>query len=148
MATPTCLGRLVDEGLDDVQDEAGDGSGLVAQIPAEQRDDLVVAGPPRAQPAPDVRPGSLQKAALQRRVDVLVGRLGTERAARHVGVEPVQRVEHGLKRPVVEQPGGVQHPRMRPRAGDVVTRQPPVDVGAARQLGEGVGGSAGEPAAP
>ena len=141
-------GRLVDQRVHDVQDEPGDGAGLVAQVPAEEGDDLVVARPPRAQPTADLGAGPLDEPALQRRVDVLVGGVRAEVAARDVGVQPVERVEHGRERGVVEQPGGVQDPRVRTRPGDVVPGQPPVEVRAPRQLGERVGGSTGEAAAP
>ena len=53
---------------------------------------------------------------------------GRERAGGDVGVERVQRGEHPGQLGVVQQPGGVQHPGVRPRAGDVVPGQPPVEV--------------------
>ena len=49
---------------------------------------------------------------------------------------------------VGEQPGRVQHPGVGARAGDVVRREPPVEVGALRQCGERLVGTAGEAPAP
>ena len=49
---------------------------------------------------------------------------------------------------LVEQPGAVQHARVRPGSGEVVRRQPPVEVGRLRQGGERVGRAAREAPAP
>ena len=49
---------------------------------------------------------------------------------------------------VGEQPGRVQRPGVRPGAGEVVGRQPPVEVRAARERLELGARTAGEPAAP
>ena len=49
---------------------------------------------------------------------------------------------------VVEQSGRVQDPGVCSRPGDVVQGEAPVEVGRARQLREGVGGSAGEAPSP
>ena len=73
---------------------------------------------------------------------------GRERTGLDVGAQPLQRVEHRGQGGVVEQAGGVQHPGVRARSGEVVQGEPPVEVGRLRQGGERVGRAAGEPPAP
>ena len=77
-------GGLVDEGVDDVEHQAGDRPGVVAQVHPEEGGDLVVAGPAGPQPPADVGPGALDQPALEGGVDVLVVVAGPEGPGRDV----------------------------------------------------------------
>ena len=68
--------------------------------------------------------------------------------SRRPRVEVVERGEHLAELVVVEQAGAVQHPGVRPRGGQVVRREPPVELHADRQPGQRLGRPAGEPPAP
>ena len=135
------LGGLVDEGVDDVEDESGHVAGLVAQVHADEGGDLVVAAASSAQTAPQVITGALDEAALQGGVDVLVSGLRDEDAGDDVGLETVQGSQHAGQLLLVQQAGLRQGAGVGPRAGDVVTGQAPVEVGAHRQGSQRVGGS-------
>lgn len=132
----------------ELRDQAADDPGVVAQVHPEEGRDLVVAGAARAQLAAEVGAQPLQQAALQRGVHVLVGDGAGEGAVGDVRFEPVQAFEHPRQLVVREQPGLVQHARVRTRTGDVVRREPPVEVDGRGQLRQGLGGTVGETAAP
>ena len=127
---------------------AASAAGVVAQVEPQVGGDLVVAGPAGAQLAAE-RAELLQQAALERGVHVLVL---DRRAEVAVGA---RRLAARRARPSirpssssVEQAGPVQDPGVRPGAGEVVGRQPPVELHADGQPGQRLGGAAGEPAAP
>ena len=89
--------------------------------------DLVVARAPgvdlAADPADD-----LGQAALDRHVDVLVGRLERELARLELGLDPVEAAEQLAELVVVEDAGRPQGPCVCPRLADVVRSQPPVEA--------------------
>jgi len=103
------------------------------------------AGP---QLAAEVRAEPLQQAALQRGVDVLVGDGADEGAVGHVRLELVEPGDHARQLVLGEQSRLVQHARVGAGTGDVVGRQPPVEVDGRGQLRQGLGGAVGETAAP
>ena len=76
IATPRWRVGLVDEGVDDVEHQAGDDPRVLAQVHPEQGGHLVVARAPGAQPAADVGAGPVDEAALEGGVHVLVGLVG------------------------------------------------------------------------
>ena len=109
----TRRGGLSDERVCDVQDPAGQVPGLLTQVHPDQGRDLVVARAAGPQPAPELRPGPLDQAALERGVHVLVVGAGDEGTRGHVGVQRVEGREHPGKLVVIQQAGGVQHPGVR-----------------------------------
>ena len=114
---------------------------------AEVGGHLVVAAAAGAQLAAEgAEP--LEQAALQRGVHVLVVDRRAELAAADGVVEVVQRGEQPSELTAVEQAGAVQDAGVRPGGGQVVRREPPVEVHGHRQPGERLGRAAGEPAAP
>ena len=125
---------LRDQSVDDVEHEGTDDTRALAQVHPEQRGDLVVAGPPGAEPAAELGPDPLDQAPLECRVDVLVLDSGHEGAGPHVGREVVQPRQHPGEVSVGKEPSGIQHSRVGTGARDVVGSQPPVEVGA---LGQG-----------
>jgi hypothetical protein len=139
---------LLHQRVDGGQHAAGDDPGVVAQEHPAQRGHLVVARPAGAELAAQLGSGALDQAALQRTVHVLIG------FRRHVGargdvlIQPGEGGEHAFQLGVVQQAGLVQHAGVRLGAGDVVAGQPPVEVRGLAQRRQGIGGAAGEPAAP
>lgn len=103
--------------------------------------------PARSLP-PSCTPAPLNKAALQRPVDVLIGLRRQVGARGNVLVQLCQGREHSLKFAVVQQPGLMQHTGVGLGAGDIVAGQAPVKMRGLAQRREGIGGAAGEPAAP
>lgn len=79
---------------------------------------------------------------------VLVGFARDELAARDVGREPAETVEHRRQVVVSQQAGLVQHPGMGLGRAHVVRGQHPVEVGGFAQRRHGGGRSGFEPAAP
>ncbi len=142
------LGGLGDEGVDDVEDTGDDAAVGVAQPHPEQRGNLVVAGAPGAQLAAQLGADSVQQPAFEGGVHVFVVDHRLEGARRHVGGQHVQAREHPVQFLVGEQSGAVEHAGVGARAGDVVGRQAPVEVGRQAQRGHRLGWAGGEPAAP
>ena len=105
------------------------------------RDRPARSRPPRSAPARSMSPRS---SAVWTSSSSSAG----EGAGLHVGLEAVQAGEHRREVSSSQQAGGVQHPGVRPRAGDVVRREPPVEVRGLAQGRQRLGGAAGEPAAP
>lgn len=139
---------LVGDGGHLVQHEPGDDPPVVAQEALEQRGDLVVAGTARAQPPAELGAEAIQQAALERGVHVLVVLSREERAGEDIGEEPVEARQHLRQVVVGEQPGPVQHLRVRLRPGDVVRRQSPVELGRLAQRCQRIRRSTREPSAP
>ena len=139
---------LPDQRLDERTDLRGQRAGLAPQEHPHQGGDLVVAGPAGPQPPAEFVTHPLDQPAFQRGVDVLVRGHSRERAAGHVGGECVQAGDETGQFGVVEQPGRVQRPGVRLRTGQVVGRQPPVEVGRARQRDQRRRRAAVEAAAP
>jgi hypothetical protein len=137
-----------DEGVLEVGDQAADDPGVVAQVHPEERGDLVVAGPAGAELAAEVGAETLEQAALEGGVDVLVGDGAGEVAGRHVGLEPVESVEHPRQLVVGEQTRLLQDAGVGTGAGDVVRREPPVEVHGRGQLRQRLCRTVGEAAAP
>ena len=125
----------VDQSPSEVGDGVDESAAVVAQIQPQVRGDLVVATPAGTQPAAQLAE-TLQQAAFQRRVDVLVVGAGHESPVSDVGRETVQPVQHAAEFLVGEQPGRMQHSGVRPGRGEVVRREPPVDVHGSRQPGQ------------
>ena len=142
------LGGLVDEGVDDVENEAGDVARLVTQVHADEGGDLVVAAASGAQAPTQVVAGALDETAFQGRVNVLVGDLGDEDAGDDVRLETVQGIQHAGQLAWVQQAGLRQGAGVGSGAGDVVSGQAPVEVGAHRQCGKRVSRPTGEPPTP
>jgi hypothetical protein len=90
----------------------------------------------------------LEQAALEGRVHVLVLGGRAEGAVAYRGPQRVERTQQVGELAVREQAGAVQDTGVRPRGGEVVRRQAPVEVHAHRQPGQGLARPAGEPAAP
>ena len=142
------VARLGGQGVNEVEHLAGDDPDVVAQEHLEQGGDLVVAAPAGAQPSAHLRTDLLQQEPLEGAVDVLVGRRWMEVAR---GVPLPQSIKTALELGQVaigEQAGAVQGVGVRPRTGQVVGRQPPVEVGRAGQRLQLRRGALGEAAAP
>ncbi len=71
-----------------------------------------------------------------------------EGAVGDVRFELVEAGQHARQLVLGEQARLVQHARVGTRSGDVVRREPPVEVDGRGQLGQGLGGTVGETAAP
>ncbi len=138
---------LVDERLLQIGQGEDHAAGLGAQVEPEVGRHLVVAAAPGAELAAE-RAEPLDQAALQRGVHVLVGRRRREVPAGDVALEPVEGLHHLRELVVVQQPGPVQDAGVGPRRGQVVRRQPPVEVHRQGQRGQRVGRPALEPATP
>ena len=100
---------------------------MVAQIEAKVGRHLVVAATTRAQLSAEDT-DALEQAPLQCGVDVLVIRRRSEDPVPRIVVELVERGEHPAELVGVEQPGPGQDARVCAGPGDVVRRQPPVEL--------------------
>jgi hypothetical protein len=139
---------LVHQGVDDVEDQPGQVARGIAQAHPQQRGDLVVAAAPGPQSPADICSGPLDEPSFQRGVHVFVVGLRSERPRVDVDEQLVQRPQHRRQVRVVEQTRAMQDPGVGLRPRDVVCREPPVEVGAAGQLGQRVGRATGETSAP
>ena len=79
---------------------------------------------------------------------VLVGRCRAELAGRDLLGQLVEPGHHPRQLVRGQQAGPMQRPSVGPGTGDVVTGQPPVELGGDAEREHRVGGSAGEPATP
>jgi hypothetical protein len=138
---------LLDERVGEPDQLRGDAAGVVAQVEPQVGGHLVVARPAGAQLAAE-RAEPLQQTALQRGVHVFVLDGGPERAGGAGGLQVVERGEHLAELVGVEQARAGQDPGVRPRRGEVVRRQPPIELNAHRKPGQSLGGTAGETASP
>ncbi len=117
-------------------------AGVVAQVQPQVGGDLVVAGAPGAQLAAE-RAEPLQQTALQRRVHVLVldRRAGTRPTRRRPRGHRARRASGRARRCRAGRPG--EHARVGARRGQIVRRQPPVELHAHRQPGQRLRRAAG-----
>ena len=120
---------------------------LVAQVQAQVGGDLVVAAAAGPQLAAE-RADPLEQAAFERGVHVLVGGGRAEPAVAAGLPEAVQGRQQPGELLVVQQPGLVQHARVRGGGEQIVGRQPPVKLDADRQPRECLRRPGLEPASP
>lgn len=139
---------LVDKGIDEVQHQPSDVPGLVTQVKANERRDLIIAGATRTQASTELSASALNEASLEGRVDILIPRPRTESTGDNVGLEGVQRLTHPSELGAVEQTGGVQSARVGARARDVVASEAEIKVRGDAQRSQGVGRSALKAASP
>lgn len=137
-----------DQRVLELGDQTADDPGVVAQVHPEERGDLVVAGPAGAQLAAEVRAQALQQSTLQRGVDVLVGDGAGERPVGDIGFELVEAGDHAGQLVLGEQARLVEDASVGAGAGDVVRREPPVEVDGGGQLRQRLGRTVGEAGAP
>ena len=140
--------RLREKGIHDIEDAPTEVLGLLAEVHPEQGRDLVVARAAGTQTSADIGAGALDQAPFQGGVHVLVVLGGSEGARDDICLEFVQSRQHGGETHVVKEAGGGKDLRVRAAAGDVVGRQPPVEVGRLRQCRKGIRRSAREATAP
>ena len=140
--------RLIDERLSDLENTIGEVARLLAQVGANERRDLVVARATCTQLSPQRGSGSLNEAALKRRVHVLIVHAGNENSRRDISVEPRQRGVHIRALPIVQQADAVKLIRVRMRARDVNVSQPEIEVGRYAQRCQRLGRTARKTATP
>ena len=141
-------GRLRGERLDEAEHTVPHSAHRVAQPHPKQRGHLIVARPSSPQPAAEIGADPVDESTLQRAVDVLVGVDRGETAVGDVAAQAVQPGQQAVALLVGQQPGFMQHRGVRPRRGDVIGRQHPVEVGGFAQRRQLRGGTVGESAAP
>ena len=120
---------------------------LAPHVEAEIERDLVVAAAPRVQLGAG-RARDLGDAALDRGVDVLVGRGERERAFVQLQLDAVERGEDDRPLLVGEEPDVREHRDVGARADEVVGREPAVERQADREGEQLVGRTFAEPAVP
>ena len=139
---------LRDECTDQRVQLAGDCAAVVAQVEPDQRGNLVVATAARAQFAAELRTRLRHERGLERTVHVLVLGTGRERAVGEPRLDGVKGGEHPRQFVVGEVAGRGERRRVRPRTGEVVGRQLPVEVGRAAESLQFGRGAAAEARAP
>ncbi|OUD96248.1 hypothetical protein CMMCAS03_01150 [Clavibacter michiganensis subsp. michiganensis] len=84
------------QGVDEPHEHRVDHRGVVAEVHADERRDLVVAAAARAELPAELGARDVHEAALEGAVHVLVGLGRDERARAHAVLEGVERLQHGL----------------------------------------------------
>jgi len=121
---------------------------VVAQVHPEQRRHLVVPRAPGPQQTTQLGTEPIQQTVLQRGVHIFVSFSRQELPGQDVLEQPVQTGQHRGQILVGQQSRAVQHLGVRLRPGNVVRRQPPVELRRLTQRRQRVCRSAGEPATP
>ncbi len=127
---------------------APDDPRLITQVHANESGNLIVAGPPGTKPASEMSSGAFEKAAFQSGVDIFIVRTRGEGTRGHIGVKIRKGGQHPVQFHGGQQPGMCQSSCMRARTGNVVMGETPVELGRAREFGQGIGRAAGEAPAP
>ena len=140
---------LTRERRDDVGDAGRHHAQLLAQVGADERGDLVVAGAAGAQPPAQLVAGALHRGrararrARPHRLGAAANAPEATSASRRSSASCI-----GGELVVGEQARPVQRPGVRARTGDVEVGEAPVELGGLRQGEQRLGGPALEPAAP
>ena len=135
------------QGIDHIQQLAGQQACVFAQVQPQVVGGLVVARPARPQLAAECAQ-ALGQQALDEGVHVLVARLGCRTAGDDVGFDLVQRREHACGLAGIEQAGALELARVGAATAQVLGRQPEVGRRGRGQAHQGGIGAALEATAP